>query len=141
MIEFITDLRILLESLWFKLFKELVTKEELKKEENIYYLTSRWSNAKWFYSNEGFLVLKWSVWIKDIIPYQLKAWHIQRNRQKLLDSWVLSETEVWFIFEESYLFKTPTSWCNIISWWNLNWWIEWKDKSWKTLDEIVRKDI
>jgi hypothetical protein len=41
MIEFIDDLKILLESLGFKLFKELVNKEELKDEKNIYYLTAR----------------------------------------------------------------------------------------------------
>jgi len=41
MVEFMYDLKKILESLRFKLFKELVTKEELKNEENIYDLTSR----------------------------------------------------------------------------------------------------
>jgi hypothetical protein len=41
MLEFIDDLKILLESLGFKLFKKLVSKEELRNENNVYYLTAR----------------------------------------------------------------------------------------------------
>ncbi len=139
MLEFISDLKVLLESLWFKLFKELASKEELKNEENIYYLHSRWSNAKGVYSNEGFLVLKGSIWVNGIIPYQLKMWHIKRNRDELLKKWIIEEIEDWFVFRKDYLFKTPTSWCNIVSWWNLNWWTEWRNKDGKSLDEIERK--
>jgi hypothetical protein len=41
MVEFINDLKILLESLGFKLFKKLVDNKELENEDNIYYLTAR----------------------------------------------------------------------------------------------------
>ena len=43
-------------------------------------------------------------------------------------------------FIKDYEFKTPTAACNVISWWNLNWRLERKNKDWKTLDEMIRKN-
>ena len=140
MLEFIDDLKILLESLWFKLFKELVSKEELKSEENIYYLTARWSNAKWFYNNEWFLVLKWSFWPLELQKGVFKMkWYSYRNRPLLLEKWIIKEENWNIIFTKDHLFNSPSSSASFISWASLNWWIEWKNKEWKTLDEIERK--
>lgn len=138
--EFMDDLKILILNLWYPLLKEIVSKKELEDEDNIYYLNSRWSKAKWLYTEEWFLMLKWSIWKSDIISYQVKQWHIKRNRDKMIANWDLIEK--WDDIEllNDILFKTPTSACNIISWWNLNWWIEWKDKKWSTLDKNIRQN-
>lgn len=136
--EFIEDLKILLSNLWFNVLKELINKKELKDESNIYYLTSRWSNCKWIYSEEWFIVLKWSkISPKEVIPYQRDLWYIEKNRKLLVEQWVVLD----WIFILDHVFKTPTSACNIIAWWNQNGWIEWKNKDWKTLYEIERKDL
>jgi hypothetical protein len=138
MYEFLEDLEVLILNLWYPLLKEIVSKQELENEENIYFLKTKWSNAKWIYNEEWFLVFRWSKWNKDIIPYQIKQWHILRNRTKLVDLEIIIENTDWFEFKKDYLFKTPTSACNIITWWNYNWWIEWKNKNWITLKEIER---
>ena len=139
MIEFISDLKILLESLWFKLFKKLINKKELKNEKNVYYLTTRWSNAKWIYTNEWFLILKWSSWPMNLVDSMIKnKWYAYRNRPKLLENWVIKEEWNKIIFQKDYLFSSPSWASDFISWWNTNWWILWKNKDWKTLNEIER---
>lgn len=137
--EFMEDLKILTLNLGYPILKEVVTKKELENEKNIYYLHSRWSNAKWIYTEEWFLVFKWSIWKSDITPYQLKQGHIQRNREKFINEWLIRINGDNIELLEDILFKTPSAWCDILSWWSLNWWIEWKDKNWKTLDENERK--
>ena len=141
MIEFINDLKILLESLWFKLFKKLIDKQELKNENNVYYLSSRWSNSKWIYTNEWFLVLKWSTWPKELQQGVIKVkWYAYRNRPKLLENSIIKEEWDKIIFQKDYLFNSPSSAASFVSWASLNWWKEWKNKGWKTLDEIERKN-
>lgn len=140
MLDFLEDLEILVLNLWYPIFKEIISKKELQNEKNMYYLRTKWSNAKWIYNDEWFLVLKWSKGIKEIIPFQIKQWHIARNRNIMLEWWIIVEIDEWFEFTQDYLFKTPTSACNIISWWNYNWWIEWKNKNWVTLKEVERFD-
>ena len=139
MVEFISDLKILLESLWFKLFKKLIDKQELKNEKNVYYLTTRWSDAKWIYTNEWFLVLKWSSWPINLVDSMIKnKWYAYRNRPKLLENWIIKEEWNKIVFQKDYLFNSPSSAADFIAWRNTNWWINWKNKSWKTLDEIER---
>lgn len=140
--EFIEDLKILLESLGFKLFKELVSNKELKSEDNIYYLSARWSKAKWIYNNEWFLVLKWSMWPLELQKWVLKnKWYSYRNRPLFLEKEVIKEENWCIIFLKNHLFNSPSSSASFISWASLNWWIEWKNKEWKTLDEIERQRI
>jgi len=139
MIEFINDLKILLESLGFKLFKKLVDNKELENEDNIYYLTARWSNAKWVYTNEWFIVLKWSRWPKTLVDSMIKnKWYAFRNRPKLMEKWIIKEDGDEIVFQEDYLFKSPSWASDIIVWRSTNWWLLWKNKKWITLDEIER---
>jgi hypothetical protein len=136
MIEYISDLEILLSSLWFNVLQELVTKEE--KKDNLFFLKERGSNARWVYTDEWLVVLEGSEFSpQDIIPYQKALWHIDRKREKLVEIWVISDG----IFRKDFAFKTPTAACNIIAWGNQNGWLEWKTKDGKTLDEIERRNL
>ena len=139
MIEFINDLKILLESLGFKLFKKLVNNKELENEDNIYYLTARWSNARWIYTNEWFIVLKWSRWPKILVDSMIKnKWYAFRNRSKLIEEGVIKINWNEIVFQKDYLFTSPSSAASFISGASLNWWLLWKNKKWITLDEIER---
>lgn len=140
MIEFINDLKILLINLWYSLLKEMVTKKELENDDNIYYLDNRWSEAKWIYTDEWFLVLKWSKWPKEMVDscYTLKNYAF-RNRPKLEEKWIIEYIWEELIFSSDYLFKSPSWASDIVVWRNTNWWILWKDKSGNTLDENIRK--
>ena len=136
MIEFIEDIKTLLVSLWFHLLQELISKNEQKNSKSMYYLTSRGSSATWVYTEEGFVVLKWSklsTW--EITPSHVM--NIVKRRQEIQDMGILIDAE----FQRDCIFKTPTSACNIIAGWNQNGWQEWKTKDGKTLNEIERQII
>lgn len=140
MIEFIDDLKILLESLGFKLFKELVSKEELKNEDNVYYLTARWTKWKVIFTNEWFIVLKWSRWPKSLVDSMIKnKWYAYRKRPKLLEKWIIKEEWDEIVFIKDYVFNSPSWVSDFLTWRSTNWWLLLKNKDWKTLDEIERK--
>ena len=140
MLEFIDDLKILLINLWYFLLKEMVSKKELEDEENIYYLTARWSKAKWLYTEEGFLVLKWSIWPNSYTESEkYNKWFAFRNRPILEEKWILDISQNEITLLKDYLFNSPSSAWTFISWRAVNWWTIWKDKNWKTLDENIRK--
>jgi len=136
--EFLDNIDLLISAIWYPILKEIKNIIEEKNQENLYFLNSRWSNWKWFLHEEGFLVLKWTkLSPKWIIPYQQNLWYIEKNRNLLIKKWVIVEDT----FKEDYIFKTPTYACNIIAWWNQNWWLEWKNNEWKTLQKIERKNL
>ncbi len=137
MVEFVEDLKILISNLWHNILTKLLNKENHTNEDEIYYLTNRWSNAKWIYTDEWFLVFSWSeLSPKWIISYQQSLWNLDKRRNILIEREIIIDNK----FIKDYEFKTPTAACNVISWWNLNWWLEWKTKEWKTLDEMIRKN-
>jgi predicted GIY-YIG superfamily endonuclease len=136
--DFIEDAKILLNSLWLPVLQELITNnEKWSTIESLYYLISRWSNAKWTFSTNGnFVVLEDSILSdNEIIPYQRDLWNLEKRRNILKEEGIIINNK----FTKNYEFKTPTAACNIISWGNLNWRLEWKDSNWKTLDENIRK--
>lgn len=142
MVEFIEDLKILLSNLWFNLLKPLIDKKELKNQEKLYFLNVRGTEARWLYNEEGFIILKWSKWPIDMQKSVIeKKYYAFRNRPKLLSKWIIKEEWDKIIFLEDYPFTSPSSASDFISWWSFNGWDVWKNKDWKTLDEIERKNL
>ncbi len=137
--DFIEDAKILLNSLWLPVLQGLVNKENTDHSNWIYYLTNRWSDAKWTFStNWWFVVFAWSnLSTNDIIPYQKELWNLEKRRRILEDQWIIVDNK----FIKDYEFKTPTAACNIIAGGNQNWRLEWKDSNWKTLDDNIRKNL
>lgn len=106
----------------------------------LYYLTMRWSNAKWIFNNWKILVFKWSIWPKILQNQEIEnEWYAYRNRPKLINEWVIKEEGDNIIFIKDYEFDSPSSACSLVTWWSFNWWDVWKDENWKTLDENERK--
>lgn len=140
--EFIEDLKILFVNLWYSVLKEVVSKKEIENEDNIYFLTARWSNAKWVYTDEWFLVLKWSRWPKLLVASTIeRKRYAFRHRPILLEKWVIKEEWDEIIFVKDFLFKAPSWASDVTVWRDTNWWIIWKDKNWKTLDENERQNL
>lgn len=107
-----------------------------------YYLTMRWSNAKWIFNNGKIIVLKDSTWLKSLQTQEIEnKWYAYRNRPKLISEWIIKEIEDNIIFIKDYEFDSPSSAASLVTWWSFNWWDVWKDENWKTLDEIERKKI
>lgn len=142
MLWFIEDLQILLSNLWFNVLKELINKKELNNNSNIFYFNWRWSDAKWLYTEEWFVILKWSKWPLEVQESVEKNKHYAyRNRPKLLLKGIIKNVENQIVFQKDYLFSSPSSAANLIWWWSYNGWITWKNDNWETLDEIIRKKV
>jgi hypothetical protein len=139
MIEFIDDLKTLLATLWYTILKEIISKETIKNDANVYYLQVRWSNAKWIYTEEWFVVLKWSTWpihMQDAVINK-KAYAF-RNRPKLLDKWIIKEVWNSIEFIKDHIFTSPSWASDLIGWWSFNWWHVRKNKDWLMLSEVER---
>lgn len=145
MLEFMDNIDILLSAVGYPILKEVSSKSELDKWEKIYYYKDSNRNrggcdAKWIYTDEWFLMLKWSRW-----PIKLQD-HVIENkgkalkyRPKLIDQWIIVEEWNSIVFTQDHLFDSPSWAWSVISWGNPNWRSRWKDENWKTLDENVRK--
>lgn len=138
--EFFEDLKILLSNLWYSLLKELWKKEDKQDKQNIYYLKDRWSDSRWIYIEEWFLVLKWSVCSNDFTKSEIsRKWFSFVNRPKLLNDGIIENMWNKIIFKDDYLFSSPSSASTFITWCSSNWWISWKDSKWNTLDKNERQ--
>ena len=139
MVEFLENINTLIASMWYPILKEI---EQTKlNNKNLYYLKARWSDAKWIYTEEWFLVLAWSTWPKEMVSSTIKnKEYAFRNRPKLLKQWVIKEEWDRIVFLQDYLWS-PSSTACLVMWRNANWWTEWKDKYWHTLDENERKNL
>ncbi|NUJ98005.1 GIY-YIG nuclease family protein [Candidatus Gracilibacteria bacterium] len=136
--EFLDNIDLLISAIGYPILKEINIAKKQENNENLYYLKSRGSDGVGFYNEEGFIVLKGSkISPKEIIPYQKELGYIENNRERLVENGIILNG----IFTNDYLFKTPTSACNIIAGGNQNGWIEWKNKEGKTLDEMERKNL
>lgn len=140
MIEFIKDLKILMTNLWFNVLKELVDKKELKNKERVYFLTIRWSQATWIYSEEWFIVMKGSKWPIELQEWQKKKGYAFRNRPVLLEKGIIKEENGEIVFLQDHWFTSPSWACDFVSWGSFNGWDFWKNKEGKTLDEVERKN-
>lgn len=140
MIEFIEDLKILINNLWYFVLSEVINKKD-DIVENIYYLTGRWSDAKWVYTEEWFVVLKDSKCPNSMVKSTIEnKYYAFRNRPKLIEKWILREEGEFLIFTKNHTFKSPSSASDIITWRSSNGRTERKTKDWRTMDEIIRKN-
>lgn len=137
--EFIEDLRILIAHFGFSVLKPLVSGRDLHESDALYYLHSRWSDARWLYTEEWFIVLKGSRWPKSLVKSEIdKKQYAYRNRPLLLSEWVIEEDGDSIVFLQDHLFTAPSSASNILLGRASNGRIEWKDESGHTLDENER---
>ncbi len=140
--EFLDNIDLLISAIWYPIIKEIQTNIEEKNQENIYYLKSKWFEWKWIYNEDWFTILKWSKWPKLIQEWQIKSkWYAFRNRPILIENWIIKEENDYIIFLDNFTFDSSSSAASLIWWASLNWWISWKNKNWKTLDEIERKNL
>lgn len=133
--ENIEDIKILISSLWVSIFKEKIQEEDKKEK---YFCKRNWNLWIWYYTDDWFLVLKWSIWNFEIKEYAVSS--LNKIQQKLFLENILKKENNKIIFLQDYLFSSPSTASSIIIWNKSNGWIEWKNENWKTLDEIERKN-
>lgn len=141
--EFIEDLKVLLANLWVPVLKDLIDKKTNKVGLSKYYLTARGAKAEWIYTEEGFLVLKWSTWPLELISAARNnsRYYATRHRPKLLQQGIIKEQWREIVFLKDSLFSSPSSASSFILGRGSNGRKDWKMKDGKTLDEMERGGV
>ena len=105
--EYLSDMKVLLGSLGFLFLQEY--QDRNLTSETIYYLTAKWCNAQGVLTEEGFLVFKGSLGVKDLTK-SVKANHgyAYRKRAQLFEKNTIRDDGNTIVFEEDYLFSSPS---------------------------------
>ena len=131
--DFIDDLKILLSSLGFHILQDRVAIESTKKK----YFCKRKEGTMWmgYYTEEGFLVLKWSKWVS---VNQAKYLNVYNSQQRFLSEHIIEKQDDSIVFLKDYLFLSPSAASWFLNGMNSNGWFAWQDENWKTLSDNER---
>jgi len=127
-------IKILLSTLGFPLFDTIGKEEKLKE---VLYCKGKDAYAEGEYQEDGFVVFKDSKANIDLTPASNST--IRNLRSKLIEGKILVKKNSVLVFQDDYLFNSPSSAAAQILGGNTNGWTAWKDKKGKTLDELKRK--
>ena len=128
-------IKILLSTLGFPLFEALTSIE--KKASSRLYCKGKSAKAEGEYGDDGLVVFKGSTVNTDFAPTSNSGHLLLRT--KLIESKILERKGDVYVFNEDYLFASPSAAASQIQARNANGWVEWKDSTGKTLDELKRK--
>jgi hypothetical protein len=130
MTEFISNLRVLINTLGYKVLEPLAAPTE--KQRDLYFIkAARGANGRAVVTNEGVVVVEGSEIATSTVPSMAPAFVSQR--QKLIDQGVIKKTDGKFVFTKDFLFSSPSTAAAVVMGRNANGRIEWKDKKGKTL--------
>jgi len=133
LMDFFDTLKILVGTLGFHIFEGL----RVENRKDILICKGKDALAEGQYTDEGLIVFKGSKCnLKESQPND--AWLV-KVRKKLIDKHLLALQENVYVFQEDYLFSSPSAAAAVVLARRANGWTEWKDKSGKTLDELKRK--
>lgn len=130
-------IKVLLSTLGFPIFEE-IRKSTIKKKEQLF-CKGKDAFAEGQMIDDGFVVLKGSKANKEETR-TAGAWVIGM-RKKLIDNKIISENNDLFIFNEDFVFGSPSAAAAAVLGRRANGWTEWKTKNGKTIDEIYRIDV
>ena len=106
------------------------------KSEHLFYTKGRGSDAKGFYSSNGFTVLKGSI-ISQTVVSSLK-W--ADKRKSLVNEYTANENGK-LIMTSDKTFSSPSAAADFCIGSSNNGWIVWKDDEGNTLDSVYRKQL
>jgi len=125
--EFIENIRLLVNTLGFKIFEELRQKTQSIQEqiENTFFIVAaRGANAKGQLTNEGFVVLKESEIANSITNSFPKNW--KELRDSLVENGTIQQIQDKLIFTKDCLFSSPSAAAAIVMGRSANGLTEWK---------------
>jgi hypothetical protein len=126
--------KILLATLGYPIFEE---KRKAKSAKEIFYCQGREVSAKGELTDDGFLVYKDGT--SSIEETKgMNKW-IGVLRKRLLEEGILKKENDVYVFQQDYIFNSPSAAAATILARSANGWMSWKDKNGKTLDELKRK--
>jgi len=119
---------------------EPLTASAAKAEVELFYCKGSGADGVGEYTSEGFVVHKGSRGRVENVPSILgKSW--ERFREKLVEDGVLILQEGALVMTRDYLFTSPSMAAVALQGRSANGWLEWKNKSGKTLDEVKRQPV
>ncbi len=125
--EFIENIKLLVNTLGFKIFEELLTENESIEERNnnsFFIQTSKGTNAQGKMTNEGFVVLKNSEIATSLtVSYPTKFISF---RDSLIQDGIIEFKESKFRFTKDFLFTSPSAAATLVMGRSANGLTEWK---------------
>ncbi|MBP3537005.1 MAG: GIY-YIG nuclease family protein [Muribaculaceae bacterium] len=106
------------------------------KEEHIFYTKGRGSNARGFYSSDGFTVLKGSVIAKTVVP----SFNWKEKREKMIHEYTSADNGILTMTSDK-TFSSPSTAADFCIGSSNNGWLVWRDKDGNTLDSVYRKQL
>jgi hypothetical protein len=126
--------KILLATLGYPIFEE---KRKAKSSKELFYCTGKSCSGIGELTDDGFLVYKSSKAINRVTDGAGK-W-VDVLRKKLLLEKIVTLSNEHLIFEQDYIFNSPSAAAAALLGRNTNGWTKWKNKEGRTLDELKRK--
>lgn len=140
--EFIEYIKILINTLGFKVFEPLV-KQELASnsdDEKLYIKAARGADARGKRTSDGFVVFRNSEIANDTVKsYREKR--LNKLRDELIETEIIIKVEDKLFFKADYLFSSPSAAAMVIMGRSANGLLEWKDSSGKVLRDIEKQEI
>ena len=150
--EFIEYIKILINTMGFKVFEPLIKQETVNSNNNdddeILYINAgrganakgRGANAKGKRTPDGFVVFRNSEIAMDTVKsYRDKG--LNKLRDELIESEIIIKIENKLVFKSDYLFSSPSAAAMVIMGRSANGLQEWKDSSGKELRDIEKQEI
>jgi hypothetical protein len=130
------SIKILLSTLGFTIFEG--TRKIASQDRNKLYCKGKDAMAEGEMIDDGFVVLKGSKSNRD--ETKTAGTWVTGMRKKLVDDKIMVEDKGTFIFNEDFVFGSPSAAAAAVLGRRANGWTEWKDSNGKTIDEIYRID-
>lgn len=127
------DLKIIMTTLSYPIFEQSKKRSKI----NVYHCKSKNADAVGEYTEEGFVVNKGSKSNIEETPSVLQ--NIKTFRANLVEKGILKKENDVYVFQEDFIFSSPSMSASVVLGRTANGWREWKNKDCKTLDDIVRK--
>lgn len=107
-----------------------------QKNKPLFFTRNRGCDAKGFYDENGFTVLKGSIIAKTTVP----SFGWKDNRDNFIKEYTCIEKSN-LVLNADYTFPSPSAAANYCIGSSNNGWITWKDAKGQTLDEVYRKQL
>ena len=137
--EFIEYIRMLINTMNFKVFEPLIEENSKLKNKDLYLKGARGASGRGKRTTDGFVVFKGSEMASSIVPSFPKGF--KSLREQLIKSDAINKNDDQLMLSQDYLFSSPSTAAAVIMGRSANGLLEWKSKSGKTLKEIESLEI
>lgn len=139
--EFIDYVKMLINTLGFKVFEPLINENTLSTAgaDTLFIRAARGADARGKRVPDGFVVFRGSEIAIDTVPSFPRGFNTLR--EELLDSEIIHDADGKLLFSADYLFSSPSTAAAVIMGRSANGLVEWKDKNGRELKAIEASEI